>query len=265
MYRMQVSPSIELSGLVRHYLFLDIGEAAVLKLRLFSDGSTGIVFNSSSCLFWGGGRLPEAFLYGQITEYKEVYCQGPAQLAIVVFHSQGLSRLLNVPVSGLNNSVIPLGEIFGVDGMTLQKGLGASGELSEKVSQIEDFVRRMLVGHGIGGDPLVASALDVIQRYNGVIHIEELTGIVGCQPRQLERKFNAAVGLSPKHLCNIVRVHAFIKLLQSEDGASLTDCAYESGYYDQAHLIREFRKVTGLTPSQYIKKATPLAVNFLQL
>lgn len=262
---MQVSPSIELSDFIRHYLFLNIAEASTLKLRLFSDGSTGIVLNSYPNLVLDSRPLPEAFVYGQITEYKEVYCQGPAQLLIIVFHSHGLSRFLNTSVSELNNTVIPLADLFGAAAMTLQRDIAFSGKLIEKINHIEDFVRKMVNSHRSAADPLVTSALDLIQQYKGVIHIDHLAGIIGCQPRQLERKFNTSVGISPKHLCNIVRVHAFIKLLQSDTKTNLTGSAYDCGYYDQAHLIREFRKITGLTPSQYLRNSTPLAVNFLQL
>jgi methylphosphotriester-DNA--protein-cysteine methyltransferase len=72
-----------------------------------------------------------------------------------------------------------------------------------------------------------------------------------------------AVGISPKRCCNIVRAHAFLKHLP--EGSRLTGYAYDSGYYDQAHLIREFKLITGLTPSQYLKKTDPLAVNFLRM
>lgn len=256
---MQLSPSLDLSGFIKHFLFLDITDASTKKLRLFSDGNPGIVLNSH--LILDGKPLPEAFLYGQITEYKEVYCQGPAQLAVIVLHAQGLSGLTNMPAGELSNKVISLVDLFGSKGLTLKR----EDKWSDKVNQLEDFIRKIANSHRPAGDPLVETALDCIYRHKGVIPIQDLAGRVGCQPRQLERKFGTAVGISPKHLCNILRVHAFIKLLQRDSKPNLTGYAYESGYYDQAHLIREFRKITGLTPSQYLKHSMPLAANFLQL
>lgn len=262
---MQVSPSIALSGFIRHYLFLNMDGNATEKLRLFSDGSSGIVLNSHQTLFLDSLPLPPAFCYGQITEYKEISCQGPTRLVIIVFHPDGLNRLLHVPASQLNDEVIPLTDLFNGAGRALQSAIAGAGELSVQLDCIEGFFRKM-INHRPTGDPLVVTALNLIQENKGILTIRELTGIIGCQSRQLERKFSTAIGLSPKQYCNIVRTLGFVKSLRrAASKPNLTRSAYDSGYYDQAHLIREFRKVTGLTPSQYVKQAEPLAVNLLRL
>ena len=263
---MQVPPSIELSGLIRHYLFLNIEGNSSGKLRLFSDGNSGIVISSSPTLFLDSLPLPAAFCYGQITEYKEISCQGAAQLVIIVFHPHGLNCLLNVPASELNDKVIPLADLFDGVGQALQSAIAAAEKTSVKLDHIEVFFRKMVNDCRPVGDTLVTTALNLIQRNRGVLTIQQLTDIIGCHSRQLERRFNIAIGLSPKHYCNIVRTLGFVKTLQrAAPKPNLTRSAYDSGYYDQAHLIREFRKITGLTPSQYFKHSEPLAVNFLRL
>lgn len=263
---MQIPPSIELSGLIRHYLFLNLEGNSSGKLRLFSDGSSGIVLSSHPTLFLDSLPLPAAFCYGQITGYKEISCQGTAQLVIIVFHPHGLNRLLNVPAFELNDKVIPLADLFAGVGQALQRSIAAADSLAEKLDHIEAFFRKMVNDHRPAGDPLVTTALNLIQRNRGVVTIQQLTGIIGCHSRQLERRFNTAIGLSPKHYCNIVRTLGFVKTLQrTAPKPNLTRSAYDSGYYDQAHLIREFRKITGLSPSQYFKHSEPLAVNFLRM
>ena len=84
--------------------------------------------------------------------------------------------------------------------------------------------------------------------------------------RQLERKFRENIGISPKKFSNVIRLQFFLKLFRTKPPQkSLTEIGYESGYYDQAHLIREFRKSVGLSPGQYIFKTNRLAVNLVQL
>lgn len=82
---MQIPSSIGLSGLVKHYLFLNKEAQSPCDLRLFSDGNTGIVFSISGGLTLNAQPLPDAFLYGQISDYKDIGCHGPAELFIIVF------------------------------------------------------------------------------------------------------------------------------------------------------------------------------------
>jgi len=260
---MQIAPSIQFSGFFRHYLFLE-GEGAVLhRLRLFPDCNTGIVFNFSSPLNLDGQLLPDAFAYGQITEYKDIDCHGPARLFVVVVRPDGFNRLLGLPAGELRDKVVSLADIFGDRVVSLQQGIADACTVSESIALVEDFFGRLVEGRSLAANPLVEASLQLIQKNNGLIAVGQLADGLGCHKRQLERQFMAAVGLSPKRYCNIVRAHTFLKHLP--EGASLTGYAYDSGYYDQAHLIREFKQITGLTPSQYLKKTDPLAVNFLRM
>jgi AraC-like DNA-binding protein len=258
---MQVPASIELSGIVRHYLSFD-GEHSVLhRLRLFSDGHMSIVFNASSNLTLDGQLLPDAFIYGQITEYKDIACQGQVRLFVVVFRPDGFNRLFGLPASELKDKVVSFADLFGSQGLRLQQAVMGAVSLSEKIQQTEAFLLRLLGGRSRAADPKIAASLQLIQKHNGAIAIHQLANALCCHTRQLERQFNTVVGLSPKRFCNVVRAHAFLKHLQAH--SHLTSKAYDTGYFDQAHLIREFKQITGLTPSQYLKKAVPLAVNLL--
>lgn len=261
---MQAPPSIELAGFIRHYLFLDLPQAATRKLRLFPDGSTGIVLNSSPNLVWNSQLLPEAFFYGQLTEYKELSSISSAQMVVIVFHPHAIHRLLDVPAGQLNDQVVPLDMLFGDAATTLQSTVATTDSWTGKFTLVENFFRTIASRREPLTDPFVSKALEIIRQTHGAIPILQLAGHLGCHSRQLERKFGTSVGLSPKQFCNIVRTLHFVRSLQAnETRAPLTGATYESGYYDQAHGIRQFRKATGLTPSNYLKKATPLALNFL--
>lgn len=72
--------------------------------------------------------------------------------------------------------------------------------------------------------------------------------------RKLERKFYQEVGLSPGLIKQFVRIKLARKLINDHPDLSLVDVAQCAGFYDQAHFIRQFQKLTGLTPGQYRKK-----------
>ena len=258
-----MQPSIELAGLIRHYLFLDLTQVN-RRLRLFPDGSTGIVLNSA--LSWDSQSLPAAFFYGQITAYKELLSTGPANMAIIVLHPHALNLLLDIPASQLNDQAVALDTLFGEAAATLQLAIATAETPTKKVGIIENFFRAIASHREPLTDPLVSKALQIIRQTHGAISVLQLAAHLGCHARQLERKFSTSVGLSPKQYCTIIRTLHFVKSLQTnETHAPLTGATYDSGYYDQAHGIRAFRKATGLTPSTYLKQADPLALNFLVL
>ncbi|HTI92114.1 MAG TPA: AraC family transcriptional regulator [Puia sp.] len=253
---MQIPASIELSHIIRHYLFLNRETQSPCNFRLFSDGNTGIVFSTSGGLTLNAQPLPNAFLYGQISDYKDIFCDTPADLFIIVFRPDAFNRLFNIPADDLKDRILSLTEIS----ETLFHSVLNAATISKKISLAEAFFKKL----SPTANPLITASLDYIIKQQGQVTIDQLSGLTGLHPRQLERKFTTVIGLSPKKFSGIARMHGFLKQLRPQK-LSLTQCAYESGYYDQAHLIREFRRFTGLTPSQYQKNTAVLATNFLQL
>ena len=87
----------------------------------------------------------------------------------------------------------------------------------------------------------------------------------GYTERHIERAFSESIGINPKKFGNIVKLHSFLKLLKHKSTQNnLTAFCYEAGYSDQSHLIREFRKYTGVTPTQYLNDTSRLATNFMK-
>lgn len=253
---MQIPSSIGLSGFIKHYLFLNKETHAPCHLRLFSDGNTGIVFSTSGSLTLNAQPLPNAFLYGQISDYKDIGCYAPAELFIIVFRPDAFYRLFNFPAGELKDRILPLTDISN----NLCKSILSAPTINKKIALAEAFFNKL----SPTANPLITASLDYIIKQQGLVSINRLSSFTGLHPRQLERKFTTSIGLSPKKFSGITRMNLFLKQLRPQK-LSLTQCAYESGYYDQAHLIREFRHITGLTPSQYQKNTAALATNFLQL
>lgn len=96
--------------------------------------------------------------------------------------------------------------------------------------------RRMLAGHGRE-------------------RMEPIAADLGISRRQLERLFRLQIGLSPKRFASLVRFDWVVRHLHGR--ASWTDLALEAGYADQAHLIRSFSELAGITPERYVRDAGP--------
>jgi len=87
--------------------------------------------------------------------------------------------------------------------------------------------------------------------YSGVISLEELSGLAGVTPFHLIRSFKADVGLPPYEYLTLLRIEKAKELLLA--GKSSADIAIETGFSDQSHFIRRFKRQTGITPKGYIK------------
>jgi AraC-like DNA-binding protein len=80
-------------------------------------------------------------------------------------------------------------------------------------------------------------------------HAKDLSDQYGFSERYIQRLFIENVGLTPRSFFKIHRFNKSLELVRSSD-SSLTSIAYDCGYYDQAHFIKEFKKYTGMTPSE---------------
>ncbi|TWF41395.1 AraC-like DNA-binding protein [Chitinophaga polysaccharea] len=267
---MQVPPSIALSGFIKHYLFLETTTEAVKQLRLFADGHTGWVFSFKDRLIRGftpdgtPAYLPDSFVYGQVNAFRDLYGHGHISLMIVVFHAHAVYSLLGIPSGELKDDILPTAELFGSAAGTLYDRLLEQPDISEKIRMVEDFFGTWLSGKSFPVQSPVTAAMRFIATSKGLVTVQQLTQLTGCHERKLERAFTAGIGVSPKQFAGIVKLHVFLRCLKTSPSSThLTSLAYDAGYADQPHLIREFKKYTGLTPSQYRHQVHPLAVNFL--
>jgi len=92
-----------------------------------------------------------------------------------------------------------------------------------------------------------------IEQHGGQVKISALTKRHYCTERHLERQFLLQIGVSPKEFINLTRFqHAFRKVQQNGQDRSLSDIAWDCGYYDHAHLTNDFKRYTGTAPTGLI-------------
>src|SRR6185295_11969728 len=95
----------------------------------------------------------------------------------------------------------------------------------------------------------------------GDISVTALRTDLSLSERQLERTFRQQTGLTPRQFARLTRFRQVVQLLH-QPALTLTDVAYQAGYYDQAHFIHDFKAFAGLTPRDYRREQQD--VGFLQ-
>lgn len=97
---------------------------------------------------------------------------------------------------------------------------------------------------------LEAATRLIAQRYDGPLEVRELAAAAGLSPSQLNRRFQATYQLSPSQYLQRIRVHEASRLLAESD-VRVGEVAQRTGFYDQAHLSRTFRKLMGMSPRRF--------------
>jgi AraC-like DNA-binding protein len=263
---MQLPSSPAWSFCIKHYLFLRCARGKTL--RLFSDGNTGMVFIIKGELKvknadGGADTLPNIFVYGQLENYRDIYSINDTEIVIVVFHPYGFFRLYGMPADEVKGHILDACLIYGNQITLVNENLRLSRSYTKTIFIIEEYFKNLVKSPKAGTDQLDKVINSVIQA-KGQVTLKQLKDFMGFSERKLERLFGTAIGISPVKYLQIVKLHYFLSLIRVEGKiATLTRAGLESGYYDQAHLIHNFKQATGLTPTQYMLASNPLTVNLL--
>lgn len=192
------------------------------------------------------GRQPEAVLVGPLSRPFQVARPSGRILTLGVrFRPGGLRAFVDAPVHELAEGATEARSVFGSETALLAEALSEAHDDGVRLGRIEDFLRRR--------QRPVASEAGLVRRIfasRGLVRTEELARDAGVSLRHLERRFRAAVGLSPKRLARIVRFQEVLRRTAGES-PDWVAVALDCGYFDQSHLIRDFSELAGAAPSRF--------------
>jgi AraC-like DNA-binding protein len=103
----------------------------------------------------------------------------------------------------------------------------------------------------------VSWAWDKLKSTGGLISIGALAEDLGWSRKHLIHRFRGQVGMPPKTVARLLRFHAALEQLKRSDGTRWVEIAHSCGYYDQAHLIRDFRDFAGCAPGEFLGRLLP--------
>ncbi|MEV7011016.1 helix-turn-helix domain-containing protein [Streptosporangium sp. NPDC051022] len=165
----------------------------------------------------------------------------------------GAYSLLGVPMRELANTFLDLEVFFGFAARQLVDRLRETSDWSAQVRLLSAFLLERLE-NGPVADRNIGHAWRELRRTGGRRAVADLADDVGWNRRHLTRRFTEQVGLPPKTLARILRMQRALDLLKEEPHLGQTRVAADAGFSDQAHLIREFRSISGRTPTQFLRK-----------
>ncbi len=141
-------------------------------------------------------------------------------------------------------------ELWGARGNQLREQLLAAGG-GEAVFRVLESALTARIVDPRPMHPAVAAALASRRGARVPSRVAEIERDAGYSAKHFIALFRAAVGLTPKHYCRVLRFNTAVRCLASAKGENLADLAASAGYADQPHMTREFRDFAGVTPTQY--------------
>jgi len=190
-----------------------------------------------------------AVISGTQTRYFVLGASAELSILGVHFRPGGAAALLGMPLSELTDRHVSLEQVLGAQGRTLREQILNAESTARAFQLLERALIACLQSRCV--HPAVAFALRRFTDHPTVGVVGEVTAAPGYSAKRFIRLFTDHVGVSPKRFCRILRLQAVIKRLASAAPVEWAEVALDGGYYDQSHLIHDFRAMTGLTPTQY--------------
>jgi len=230
--------------------------------RILPDGCVELILNFGSRFTQHTEShhqlQPRNFVVGQMTGPVLISPAEAVDLLGIRFHPGGAYPFLRVPMNAITDQLIELGSLSkALESRLLTACEHVSTPLERVVSITAALVKKLL----LTVDTNLMALAESIVNSGGVISVDRLANDAGISCRQLERRFLSGVGLGPKVLSRILRFQQVFRAVERGDN-SWAEVALDCGYYDQAHLIRDFNQFAGQSPGVLFAEFSPLTESF---
>jgi AraC-like DNA-binding protein len=160
-----------------------------------------------------------------------------------------IPKLLSLSSTELSNQMPDLDVLLGGSAKDLEEKVMLAANNIERVKLVSVFLEKQFSKTREPDNSIVSSIKHIIHS-KGLVNIEKTATDFFLSKRQFERKFKESSGFSPKFFSRIIRFQSAVKHHGIKD-KSLTEIAYDCGYYDQSHFIHEFKEFSGYHPKHF--------------
>lgn len=251
-------PSSDLESIISCYWTLEVpAESDAQRQRIIPDGTIEMAFILGDDIkrYTSENEFiiqPRALVLGQTIKPFYIEPTGYVNTFAIRFYPYGFSNFISIPISNLSNKETPIDLLFGEKAATeLEQKIIEAKNSSERIEIIENFLldkfnKKPTINN------IVRTTIDALLETKGSASIRTILKEDLSKRRQLERNFIRQIGVSPKQLGKVIRLQTALKMLLNKESGNLTDIAYESEYFDQAHFTKDFKEFTGINPKEFL-------------
>lgn len=213
---------------------------AMAPVAVFPDGCVDILWSEGKLTVAGPDTTPH-IVDGSLKD-----------IVGVRFAPGAASRWLGLQVSELVNLRVDLSELWGTRADALAERLDAATTIRDATARLEAALSDIAPGI-TSPDRAISAAFDKLKHSQDNVAIADLTSMLNVSERTLRRQFLHNFGYGPKTLERILRFQKFLRLGRREPQGGIGALAFDANYADQAHLSREAKSLSGLSPSALLQ------------
>jgi AraC-like DNA-binding protein len=218
---------------IKDDIYYSCAESFVKMVFAFVDGQNEVFFSG---------------VQGQTQKPDQIPAWAFSEMIGFSFYPYAIPILFNLPSGELNDQMLELEILLGFESEMINEKLSGMDHTMDKVHFLLSHFRGKFIRHRLRDIPMV-HAMQNIRMRNGNVNIADFSRDYSLSQKQFERRFREYAGFTPKLYARIVRFENAVEAYPKLD--SLTDVAYELGYYDQSHFIHDFRKFSGFSPKKF--------------
>jgi AraC-like DNA-binding protein len=207
--------------------------------------------------------LSQIFVMAQQEGFFKIDFAPDIRIAGVVFYAESFTKLFNFSMSELTNKGCDVQDDLSETYLELHERLCNTHFDDNLFGEINHFFIRELASSDYS-----FTKFDRLIRWMRMEgeqkNIGELASMANMSEKTLQRHMKKVTGVTPKSFGNILRFNSVLKLIDSSEELDWQDILFRSGYYDQAHFIKDFKRFTGLTPTEFMKENETLSKLFLK-
>ena len=204
----------------------------------------------------GKKRLPKACVMGYFPlgyNNRFRFINGSLRGVTLSITEKGVNQLLNLQMLELYLQFIDLELILGLEVRFLLEKLERSHSYSEIVTELDDFFLKLLTNQKKEKKTFFMQVNQILSAKSRMPTVNELADGMNLHERSLQRKFRAEVGLTPKEYLRLIRFIKMFRNISTNPRITVQDLIWSGGFYDQAHLIHEFQKITNCSPMDFYR------------
>lgn len=252
-----IEPPPDLARYVRYFWVLEgiVHPGSTYVHRTMADGCAELLFHYRGIFdeIRPGDKKERSVssgLAGQSRTFSRFSISENFGIFGVYLYPHAVPALFPVSSAGISNRLVDLKTLLAAEENGLEEKMMLASDNFIRVGLITHFLKNRLLRTTRQLPAGIPETISYIIQRKGMINIEDLASRNFLSSRQFERNFKELTGFSPKLYSRIIRFQSVLEQYHLK-GKSMTDIAYEAGYYDQSHFIRDFKEFSGHNPGEY--------------